>query len=98
LLAVYDPAEGFTLGLELVYWLARAWVLMVRGADEGVDLAAVAETVERVLGAMDDVRSVKQKLTGAQTSIQAADELLEAMAGSVRGHLARIDELLAGAD
>ena len=47
---------------------------------------------------MEDVRSIKQKLTGAQTSIRTADELLEAMAGSVRGHLARIDELLAGAD
>jgi hypothetical protein len=98
LLAVYDPEEGSTLGLELAYRLARARVVMARGADEGVDLAAVAETVERALGAMDDVRSVKQKLTGAQTSIRAADELLEGMAGAVRGHLARIDELLAGAD
>ena len=60
-------------------------------------LAAVAETVERALGAMDDVRSIKQKLTGARTSIDAADELLETMAAAVRAHLARIDELLAGA-
>src|SRR5436190_565221 len=74
-------------------------IASVQGDDcDGVDLAAVAETVERALGAMDEVRSVKQKLTGAQTSIRAADELLEKMAGSVRGHLARIDELLAGAD
>ena len=98
LLAVYDPEDGSTLSLELAYRLARARVLMARGAGDGVDLAAVAETVERALGAMDEVRSVKQKLTGAQTSIRAADELLETMAGSVRGHLARIDELLAGAD
>lgn len=95
LLAVYDPKEGSTLGLELAYRLARARVLMARGGGEDVDLAAVAETVERALGAMDEVRSIKQKLTGAQSSITAADGALDAMAGAVRAHLARIDELLA---
>lgn len=95
LLAVYDPERESTLGLELAYRLARARVLMARGGGEDVDIAAVAETVERALGAMDEVRSIKQKLTGAQTSIRSADDLLEGMAATVRAHLTRIDELLA---
>lgn len=97
LIAVYDPDDGATLALELAYRLARARVLMARGGDEGIDLAAVGETVERALGAMDEVRSIRQKLTGATTSIAAADTLLGTMADAVRAHLARIDELLATA-
>jgi hypothetical protein len=95
LLAVYDPEDGSTLGLELAYRLARARVLMARGGDEAIDAPAIADTVERALGAMEEVRSIKQKLTGARTSIDSADELLESMATTVRAHLARIDELLA---
>ena len=95
LLAVFDPDGGSALGLELAYRLARARVLMARGGGDDVDIPAVAETVERALGAMEEVRSIKQKLTGAQTSIRAADDLLEGMAATVRAHLTRIDELLA---
>jgi len=98
LLAVYDPEDGSTLGLELAYRLARARVLMARGGDEAIDAAAIADTVERALGAMEEVRSIKQKLTGARTSIDSADDLLETMATTVRAHLARIDELLASGD
>lgn len=97
LIVVYDPDDGATLALELAYRLARARVLMARGGDDGIDLAAVGETVERALGAMEEVRSIRQKLTGATTSIAAADALLGAMADTVRAHLARIDELLAAA-
>ncbi|MDQ6749735.1 MAG: DUF2130 domain-containing protein [Actinomycetota bacterium] len=97
LIAVYDPQDGATLALELAYRLARARTLMARGGNEGIDLAAVSETVERALGAMDDVRSIRQKLTGATTSIADADALLGTMADTVRAHLARIDELLAAA-
>jgi len=97
LIVVYNPDDGATLALELAYRLARARVLMARGGDDGIDLAAVGETVERALGAMEEVRSIRQKLTGATTSIAAADTLLGAMADTVRAHLARIDELLAAA-
>jgi HAMP domain-containing protein len=98
LLAVYDPDDGSALGLELAYRLARARVLMARGGDDAIDSAALADTVERALGAMEEVRSIKQKLTGARSSIDAADDLLEAMATTVRGHLARMDELLAAGE
>ncbi|MDQ4040333.1 MAG: DUF2130 domain-containing protein [Actinomycetota bacterium] len=95
LLVVYDPEDGSSVELELAYRLARARVLMARGGDEGIDSGAIAETVERALGALEEVRSIKQKLTGATTGIEAARELLDALAESVRGHLQRIDALLA---
>jgi len=97
LIAVYDPEDGATLALELAYRLARARVLMARGSAEGIDVAAVGETVERALGAMGEVSSIRSKLTGATNSIAAADALLGELAGTVRGHLTRIDELLAAA-
>ena len=71
---------------------------MARGGDEAIDAAAIADAVERAVGAMEEVRSIKQKLTGARTSIDSADELLETMATTVRAHLARIDALLAPGD
>jgi hypothetical protein len=97
LLVVFDPDEGSTRELDLAYRLARARVLMARGDAGALDAGAIAETVERALGAMDDVRSIKQKLTGATSSIDAARELLDAMAETVRGHLAHVDGLLAAA-
>ena len=74
------------------------------GDDVGFEVQTLGPTQAHDRTAFDWARSegdmppLPQKLTGAQTSIRAADELLETMAGSVRGHLARIDELLAGAD
>jgi len=97
LFVVYDPEEGSRIALEVAYALARARVVMVRGGADGVDAAALGETVERALGAMEAVRAVKQQLTGANTSIDKARELLEAMAGTVRGHLEDMEALLAGA-
>jgi hypothetical protein len=98
LLVVYDPEEGSPRELDLAYRLARARVLMARGEAGALDAGAIAETVERALGALEDVRSIKQKLTGATSGIEAARELLDAMADTVRGHLAHVDGLLAGAD
>jgi hypothetical protein len=94
LIVSYDPEEGL-LGLQVAYALARARVLMVRGGEDEIDAAAVRDTVERAVGAMEDVRRVKQQLTGAKTQIDKAAEIVEAMAVRVRGHLAEIDELLA---
>jgi hypothetical protein len=96
LMVVFDPEEGSARELELAYRLARARVLMARGEAGALDVAAVGEVVERALGAMDEVRSIKQKLTGATTSIDSARELLDAMADTVRSHLNQLDGLLAG--
>src|SRR5919198_11399 len=96
LMVVFDPEEASARELELAYRLARARVLMARGESGTLDVAAVGEVVERALGAMDEVRSIKQKLTGATTSIDSARELLDAMADTVRSHLNQLDGLLAG--
>jgi hypothetical protein len=96
LIVSYDPEEGL-LGLQVAYALARARVLMVRGGEDEVDASAVRDTVERAVGAMEDVRRVKQQLTGAKTQIDKAAEIVDAMAARVRAHLAEIDELLAPA-
>jgi hypothetical protein len=97
LFAVYDPEEGSTLALEVAYTLARARVLAARGAGDGLDAPALGESVERALARMEDVRAVKQQLTGATSSIHRAREILDAMAETVRGHLQEIHRLLESA-
>lgn len=94
LVVTLDPDEGSALALELGYRLARARVLMARGSAEGIDAAAVRDTVQRALHAMDEVRRIKSTLTGAVTSIEKGKELVDAMAGRVRAHLDEVDELV----
>jgi hypothetical protein len=94
LVVTLDPDEGSALALELAYRLARARVLMARGSAEGVDAAAVRDTVQRALHAMDEVRRIKSTLTGAVTSIEKGKELVDAMASRVRAHLDEVDELM----
>jgi hypothetical protein len=92
---VYDAEEDARLALEVAYALARARVLMNRGDDETVDPAAVRAEVERALGAMEDVRRIKTQLTNASGGIDAARQILDAMASDVRSHLTAIEQLLA---
>jgi hypothetical protein len=95
LVACFDPTEGSTLSLEVAYALARARVLMARGEADGIDPAAIRETIERALGAMGDVLRIKQQLTGAKTSIDKGSEILDAMATAVRAQLTQVELLLA---
>ena len=94
LLVAWDPQGEGPLTLEVAYSLARARVLMTRADGDGIDAGALRDTVERTLGAMEDVRRIKQQLTGAATSIGSARTILEGMAERVRGHLAEMDEQL----
>ena len=99
-LVVALDAGAEPLALQVAYSLARARVLMARGAGAGeqVDCAAIRETCERAVAAMDDVRKIKLQLTGARTQIDKAGEIVEAMTARVRQHLAEVDALvLAGA-
>ena len=96
LIVAYDPDEDNGLTLEIAYSLARARVLMSRSESDGVDTAAVHDTVERALGALEDVKRVKSTLSGATTQIEKAREIVDEMAGRVREHLRDIDELAAG--
>ncbi|HEY5197165.1 MAG TPA: hypothetical protein VIJ51_09085 [Solirubrobacteraceae bacterium] len=92
------PGSGAQLALQVGYSLARARVLMARTgeATERVDFAAVKETCERAVAAMEEVRRIKQQLTGARTQIDKAGEIVEAMASRVRAHIAEIDGLIDG--
>jgi hypothetical protein len=90
----FDPDGGSRLGLEVAYALARARVLMVRADGDEVDASAVRDTVERAVAAMEDVRRVKSQLTGATTSIENAEGILEEMAERVRTYLREIDTLV----
>jgi hypothetical protein len=93
LVVALDPEAG-TLALELGYRLARARVLMKRADADGIDAGALRDTVERALAALAEERKVKQQLTGAKTGIDKAYDLVEGMAGRVRGHLQEIDILV----
>jgi hypothetical protein len=95
LIVTFDPGTEGPVGLELAYSLARARVLMSKSESDGIDASAVRNTVERALNAMEQVRRVKSQLTGAKTSIDNANSILEDMAGHVREHLRDIDRLVA---
>jgi hypothetical protein len=94
LVVTFDPEDGGSLALEVGYRLARARVLMTRAEGEGVDAAAIRDAAGRAVAALEDVRRVKSQLTGAETSIENARDILETMAGQARAHLAEIDALV----
>jgi hypothetical protein len=94
LFVVYDPEEGSRLALEVAYSLARARVLMAQGDADGLDATALRAEVERAIGAMEDVRRIKQQLTHAANGIDSARGILEELDRRVRTHLAQIDALL----
>jgi hypothetical protein len=94
LFVVYEPEDGSRLALEVGYALARARVLMAKGAQDDLDVSAVVAETERALGAMEDVRRIKSQLTNASTGIDEARKILDSMAETVRGHLGQIDALV----
>jgi len=95
LFVVYDPEDGSRLALEVAYSLGRARVLMARSDADGLDASALRAEVERTLGAMEDVRRIKQQLTHAANGIEGARSVLEELDRRVRLHLGQIDALLA---
>jgi hypothetical protein len=93
LIVALDPEDAGALALEVGYRLARARVLMQRADGDGIDAGAVRDRVDRALQAMEDVRKVKARLTGAKTGIDEAYGIVEAMASRVREQLDEIDAL-----
>ena len=97
LIVAYDAEDG-PLALQVAYALARARVLMARGDAENVDGAAVADSVERALAELEEVRRIRQQLTGAKTQIDRASEIVGAMSDRVSGHLEEIAALVRAAE
>jgi hypothetical protein len=96
LVVAWEPADG-PLTLQVAYQLARARVLMARGGSDSVDAAAVGDGVERALASLEDVRRIRQQLTGAKTQIDRASDIVGAMSDRVRSHLDEIAALLKAA-
>jgi hypothetical protein len=94
LIVAFDPEDGHTLALELAYKLARARVLMSRADGSELDTGALHDIVERALQAFEEVRRIKQQLTGAKTQIDKAGEIVDALAERVKAHLREIDALV----
>jgi hypothetical protein len=97
LIVPFDAEDQQPLALELAYKLARARVLMSRAGEAGLDTGALRDTVERALQAFEEVRRIKQQLTGAKTQIDKAAEIVDALAERVKGHLRELDELVQAA-
>ena len=91
---VFNLTDEGPLALQVAYSLARARVLMARGDGEGIDGAAVSDTVERAVGELENVRRVRQQLTGAKTQIDKASEIVGDMSDRVRAHLDEIAALV----
>jgi hypothetical protein len=98
LIVAFDPEEGYPLALELAYKLARARVLRSRAGEAGLDTGALRDTVERALQSFEEVRRIKQQLTGAKTQIDKAGEIVDSLADRVKGHLREIDEIVQTAE
>ena len=97
LIVAFDPDAEGTIALEVAYSLARSRVLMSQSQADGIDAGAVSDTVERALQELQSVRTIKNQLTGAQTSITNATTAIDTMASRVRERLAQIDELVSPA-
>jgi uncharacterized protein DUF2130 len=97
LIVAYDADEG-PLALQVAYALARARVLMSRGDAEGIDSAAVADSAERAVAELGEVRRIRLQLTGAKTQIDRASEIVTAMSDRVGGHLEEIAALVRAAE
>jgi hypothetical protein len=97
LIVAYDADDG-PLALQVAYALARARVLMARGGADGVDGAAVADYVERAVSELENVRRIRQQLTGAKTQIDKASEIVGDMSDRVSGHLEEIAALVRAAE
>jgi hypothetical protein len=98
LFVVYDPEDGSRLALEVAYSLARARVAMKRGEAGGIDPDALRVEIEKALGAMGKVSTVKGRLTQAKTSIDDAADIVDQLAAAVRAHLTQISSLLDAAE
>ncbi|HVW16786.1 MAG TPA: hypothetical protein VHB30_00930 [Solirubrobacteraceae bacterium] len=97
MVVVYDPEQG-PLALQVAYSLARARVRL-RKADAGdvVDLEAIRAGAERAIQSLAEVQKIKQQLTHSRSAADKAEELVDAMAATVRANLAEIEQLVAAA-
>ena len=80
--------------LELAYRYARCRCLMAAERDLALDAAGVRDAAEEALSALRDAQKIRSSLTGANNSVKAAHDTLDAMVARVQASLARVESLV----
>jgi hypothetical protein len=80
--------------LELAYRYARCRCLMAAERDLALDAAGVRDAAEEALSALRDAQKIRSSLTGANNSVKAAHETLDAMVARVQASLTRVESLV----
>jgi hypothetical protein len=80
--------------LELAYRYARCRCLMAAERDLALDAAGVRDAAEEALSALRDAQKIRSSLTGANNSVKAAHETLDAMVARVQASIARVESLV----
>jgi hypothetical protein len=80
--------------LELAYRYARCRCLMAAERDLALDAAGVRDAAEEALSALRDAQKIRSSLTGANNSVKAAHDTLDAMVARVQASLARVETLV----
>jgi hypothetical protein len=87
-----DALDG--RALELAYRYARCRCLMAAERDLALDAAGVRDAAEEALSALRDAQKIRSSLTGANNSVKAAHETLDAMVARVQASLTRVESLV----
>jgi hypothetical protein len=80
--------------LELAYRYARCRSLMAAERELALDAAGVRDAAEEALSALRDAQKIRSSLTGANNSVKAAHETLDAMVARVQASLSRVESLV----
>jgi hypothetical protein len=94
MIVTLDKEELDGRALELAYRYARCRCLMAAERDLALDAAGVRDAAEEALSALRDAQKIRSSLTGANNSVKAAHDTLDAMVGRVQAALARVESLV----
>ncbi len=83
-----------TRALELAYRYARCRCLMAAERGLALDAAGVRDAAEEALSALREAQKIRSSLTGANNSVKAAHETLDAMVARVQASLTRVESLV----
>jgi hypothetical protein len=94
MIVTLDKEAPDTRALELAYRYARCRCLMAAERDLALDAAGVRDSAEEALSALRDAQKIRSSLTGANNSVKAAHETLDAMVARVHACLTRVESLV----
>jgi hypothetical protein len=97
MIVTLDKESPDPRALELAYRYARCRCLMAAERDLALDAAGVRDSAEEALSALRDAQKIRSSLTGANNSVKAAHETLDAMVARVQACLTRVESLVSAA-